>query len=61
MARIASTRRVDGKPETEADRKFFDLRESGYTGPIDQNGDMVTDPETLAIFARLSRTNAQSR
>jgi hypothetical protein len=30
---------------------FFDLRESGYTGPIDQNGDMVTGPETLAIFA----------
>ncbi|KAB1932925.1 hypothetical protein F8271_24980 [Micromonospora sp. ALFpr18c] len=32
------SRRFDGQPETEADRKFFDLRESGYTGPIDQDG-----------------------
>jgi hypothetical protein len=37
------TRRVDGKPETEADRLFFDLRESGYLGPIDQDGNAVTD------------------
>lgn len=34
----ASTRRVDGKPETAADTRFFDTRESGYTGPIDQDG-----------------------
>lgn len=26
------TRRADGKPETEADKRFFDLRESGYDG-----------------------------
>jgi hypothetical protein len=26
------TRRVDDKPETDADKRFFDLRESGYTG-----------------------------
>jgi hypothetical protein len=32
-----STRRPGGKPETAADRRFFDLRESGYTGPIDQD------------------------
>lgn len=37
-----ATRRIDGKPETDADRKFFDLRESGYTGPIDQDGNAVT-------------------
>lgn len=36
MAR--TTRRVDGKPETAADERFFDLRQSGYTGPIDQDG-----------------------
>ena len=36
------TRRVDGKPETAADKRFFDLRESGYTGPIDQDGRKVT-------------------
>src|SRR5262249_43674072 len=32
------TRRVDGKPESNVDRRFFDLREAGYTGPIDQDG-----------------------
>lgn len=35
---MAESRCWDGKPETEAERKFFDLRESGYTGPIDQDG-----------------------
>lgn len=32
------SRRIDGKPETDTDKRFFDLRESGYTGPIDQDG-----------------------
>jgi hypothetical protein len=32
------SRRFDGKPETEADKRFFNLRESGYTGPINQDG-----------------------
>ena len=35
------SRRVDNKPETPRDKKFFDLRESGYKGPIDQNGSKV--------------------
>lgn len=35
------TRRVDGKPETDADRRFFNLRESGWRGPIDRNGNAV--------------------
>jgi hypothetical protein len=25
-----ASRRADDKPETKADKKFFDLRESGY-------------------------------
>jgi hypothetical protein len=41
----APTRRPDGKPETEADKRFFDLRESGYTGPIDQDGHAVRHPD----------------
>jgi hypothetical protein len=36
-----NTRRVDGKPETAKDKRFFDLRESGYKGPIDQDGRAV--------------------
>lgn len=47
------TRRVDGKPETEVDRKFFDLRQSGYDGwfdwrtgeAVDENGKRI-DPKT---------------
>lgn len=35
---MSKSRRSDGKPETEKDKKFFDLRESGYKGPIDQDG-----------------------
>jgi hypothetical protein len=33
------TRRADGTPETEADRRFFDLREKGWTGWITLHGD----------------------
>lgn len=40
-----SSRRWDGKPETEADRKFFDLRESGYTGFFDQDGNKISDED----------------
>jgi hypothetical protein len=50
-----ATRRFDGMPETDADRKFFNLRESGYTGPIDQDGNAVTtgpDADTLRRMAR---------
>jgi hypothetical protein len=36
-----NTRRADGKPETAKDKRFFDLRESGYKGPIDQDGRAV--------------------
>ena len=39
---VTGTRRLDGKPETDADKRFFDLRESGYTGPIDQDGYAAT-------------------
>lgn len=37
------SRRADGKPETAKDKKFFDLRESGYKGQIDQDGNAVKD------------------
>jgi hypothetical protein len=37
------SRRVDRAPETDADRRFFDLRASGYRGPIDSDGNAVGD------------------
>ncbi|WP_158852342.1 hypothetical protein [Saccharothrix deserti] len=33
-----TTRRWDGAPETPADTRFYDPRETGYRGPIDQDG-----------------------
>lgn len=39
------SRRCDDEPETEEDRKFFDLRESG---PIDQDGNRVDDVNAWA-------------
>ncbi|HET9656994.1 MAG TPA: hypothetical protein VFP72_16705 [Kineosporiaceae bacterium] len=38
------SRRVDRAPETDADRRFFDLRASGYRGPIARDGYAVEDP-----------------
>jgi uncharacterized membrane protein len=46
------TRRVDGKPETEADRRFFNLRASGYTGAIDQDGYARTSEEVTEYTRR---------
>ena len=46
----ASTRRPDGRPETAADKRFFDLRESGYRGPIDQDGRKVTSGRAADIL-----------
>ena len=43
------SRRFDGKPETERDTRFFDQREAGYTGWLDQDANPVmtrTDPKT---------------
>ncbi len=47
------TRRVDGKPETVADARFFDLREAGYDGPIDQDGRKVTSGRAVEILAAM--------
>lgn len=57
---VQPTRRMDGLPETEADRRFFDLRERGYKGPIDQDGN-IPDPadpanaDSLAALAAMQR------
>ena len=50
-----STRRPDGRQETASDRRFFDLRESGYTGPIDQDGRKVTSGRAADVLAAMRR------
>lgn len=63
MVGTPASRRVDGKPETAAETRFFDLRGSGYTGPIDQDGYPVTGdwpatvyPERAALWELLKRS-----
>jgi hypothetical protein len=51
------SRRWDGEPETEADTWFFDLRESGYNGPITRDG----HPDTSGEDARTLRDMAAVR
>jgi hypothetical protein len=57
---MTETRRVDGKPETEADGRFFDLRESGYTGPIDCGGQKMTGGRAFEILQRMRRVSGAS-
>ena len=55
------TRRWDGEPETDADTRFFDLRESGYTGPIDQDGYAVAGRTALEYIRLANQADAQGR
>ncbi|ALG05784.1 hypothetical protein [Kibdelosporangium phytohabitans] len=55
------SRNPGGKPETEADTKFFDLRESGYTGPINEKGEAVTSGPAVEILQALSQTTQRRR
>jgi hypothetical protein len=53
------SQRVDGKPETPADKRLFDLREAGYTGPIDQDSRPGTSgPRAEALKTLAVRTAA---
>jgi hypothetical protein len=57
--RIGASRRWDGQTETTTDKKFFDLRESGYTGPIDQNGNKVTSGPDAAILRGMAQDRGE--
>ncbi len=43
----AEPRTWDGSCETDADKRFFALRDSGYTGLISLDGWPVDDPENV--------------
>ncbi len=44
---MTEPRTWDGSPETEADKRFHALRESGYTGPISLDGWPVDGAECV--------------
>ena len=48
------TRRADGKPETAADKQFFDWR-AGYTGPVDQDDRKVTRGRAADMLDAMQR------
>lgn len=56
---MPKSRRFDGQPETDADRRFFDLRESGYTGPINQDGYADTTSEGAGILRRMAERRGE--
>jgi len=49
------THDVFGRPLSEADKRFFKLRDSGYKGPIDQDGRKAKDPD--GVFAALRKAS----
>jgi hypothetical protein len=55
--RRADRKGWDGKPLNERDRRFYALRESGYQGPIDQDG----YPDTTSEHADTLRYMANQR
>ena len=53
------SRRWDGKPETPADKRFFTLRESGYRGPINENGEKVTSGPAAEVLRDLANQRGE--
>jgi hypothetical protein len=56
----ATSRNWDRSPESERDKRFHDLRESGYTGPIDENGNADTTSEDAAILRRMAQRRGET-
>jgi hypothetical protein len=56
---MARTTGWDGKPLSEADKKFFALRRSGYEGPIDQDGNKATKGEAADILRSMARRRGE--
>jgi hypothetical protein len=48
---------LDPANRTEAEQRFYDLRESGYRGPVDENG--YADPDDYATV--LAKAAARKR
>lgn len=50
----------DGKPLTDAGKRFFALRESGYRGWIDQDGHAVSDAEHERLLDQVRTSTSAS-
>jgi hypothetical protein len=54
------SRNWDGSAESDRDRRFHDLRDSGYTGPIDQDGYKDTTSEGAQILRRIAQGRGET-
>lgn len=50
----------DGKPLDDKGRRLYALRDSGYTGPIDQDGYPQTTGEAADILRRIAQNRGES-
>jgi hypothetical protein len=50
----------DGQPLNEWSRRQYALRESGYTGPIDQDGYPDTTSEGAGILRRMAQSRGET-
>lgn len=50
----------DGQPLDAKGRRFYALRESGFTGPIDQDGYADTTSEAADILRRMAQNRGQT-
>jgi hypothetical protein len=50
----------DGSPLDESGRRFYALRESGYTGPINQDGYADTTSEGAGILRRMAERRGET-
>jgi hypothetical protein len=55
-----TSRNWDRSPENEFDKRFHDLRDSGYTGPIDQDGYAVTTGPDADILRRMAEARGET-
>jgi hypothetical protein len=55
-----SRRGWDGSPLSKKDRRFFALRESGYKGPIDQDGYADTTSEGAATLRHMATSRGET-
>jgi hypothetical protein len=50
----------DGKPLDDKDRRLYALRESGYTGPINQDGYPDTTSDGAGILRRMAEQRGET-
>lgn len=50
----------DGKPLDDQSRRLYALRDSGWTGPVDQDGYPDTTSENAAILRRMAKDRGET-